>query len=63
MNKPIELKFRPVSVFEGGTGNLVLCQEWPSPQGDAYSRVVIEMKDAEYLATRILGVARAVQGD
>jgi hypothetical protein len=53
-------KFMAISVFEGGNGDLVLCQEWPSlHRGERFARVMIEMKDAEKLAGQILAVARA----
>ena len=48
-----------VDVFEGGTGNLVLCQEWPSMrQGERYTRIMIPMDEARALAESILAVAR-----
>jgi hypothetical protein len=59
-----ETKFMPVSVFKGGNGDLVLCQEWPSMAlGDRFSRVMVDMGDAEKLAAQILAVARAARGE
>lgn len=58
-----ETKFMPVSVFEGGNGDLVLCQEWPSvDQGERFMGVMLNMKDADRLATEILAVARVARG-
>lgn len=52
-----------VDVFQGGGGDLVLCQEWPSlTDGELYMRVIVNMKDAEELARRILDVARKANG-
>lgn len=64
MSDPIKLKFYPVSVFEGGNGDLVLCQAWPSESGERFTRIVVEMKDAEKLAYRILTktIVSAVNG-
>lgn len=48
-----------VDVFEGGTGNLVLCQEWPSMSlGERYTRIMVPMDEARELAEAILAVAR-----
>lgn len=59
-----ETKFMPISVFKGGNGDLVLCQEWPSMAfGERFMRVMTDMKDAEMLAMQILAVARAARGE
>jgi hypothetical protein len=60
----IDTKFMAVAVFEGGNGDLVLRQEWPSLKyGDRFVRVMVDMKDAEKLAMNILAVARASRGE
>jgi hypothetical protein len=46
----------PVDVFEGGAGNLVLCQEWPSLHGELYLRILLPMAEARQLAEAILAV-------
>jgi hypothetical protein len=53
-------QFMPVDVFRGGgTGNLVLCQEWPSMnRGERYVRIMVPMNEARELAEAILAVAR-----
>ena len=57
-----DAKFMAVAVFEGGNGDLVLRQEWPSiAHGDRFVRVMTDMKDAEKLAMHILSVARAAR--
>lgn len=56
-----DAKFMPVDAFEGGNGDLVLCQEWPSIESERYLRVMVPMKDAEKLAMQILAVARAAR--
>lgn len=59
-----DTKFMPVSVFEGGNGDLVLCQEWPSLKfGDRFVSVMLDMKDAEKLAMSIMSVARSARGN
>jgi hypothetical protein len=59
-----ETKFMPISVFKGGNGDLVLCQEWPSlERGERFARVMFDMKDAEKLAQQILAVARATRDE
>ena len=57
-----DTKFMAVAVFEGGNGDLVLCQEWPSLSGERFVRVMLDMKDAEKLAMNIMSVARAAPG-
>ena len=53
-------RFMPVSVYETSSGNLMLCQEWPSmDRGERFMRVAVNMEDAEKLAMHILSVARA----
>lgn len=48
-----------VDVFRGGTGNLVLSQEWPSmSRGERYVRIMVPMNEARALAEAILAVAR-----
>lgn len=59
--KVSELKqFMPVDVFKGaGSGNLVLCQEWPSmSRGEHYVRIMVPMDEARDLAEAILAVVR-----
>jgi hypothetical protein len=49
----------PVNVFKGGTGNLVICQEWPSmTRGERCVRVMVPMSEARELAEAILAVVR-----
>lgn len=55
-------KFMAVAVFEGGNGDLVLCQEWPSLSCERFVRVMLDMRDAEKLAMNILSVARSARG-
>jgi hypothetical protein len=50
----------PVEVFEGGTGALVICQEYTRQSGETYVRVVLPMSDAITLAEDILAVASRV---
>jgi hypothetical protein len=50
----------PVEVFEGGTGALVICQEYTQETGETYVRVSLPMSDAIALAENILGVASRV---
>jgi hypothetical protein len=51
----------PVDVFRGaGSDMLVLCQEWPSIDGEEYVRIVIPMREAEDIARRILREAQHV---
>jgi hypothetical protein len=50
----------PVEVFEGGTGALVICQEYTQQSGETYVRVVLPMSDAIALAEDILAVASRV---
>ena len=50
-----------VDAYEGGTGNLVLSQEWPSLRGETYSRIMLPMAEAEALAFAILAIARGRQ--
>lgn len=56
-----DTKFMAVAVFEGGNGDLVLCQEWPALAGDRFVRVMLDMKDAERLAMNIMSVARSAR--
>lgn len=63
MNDLKDTKFMPVDIFEGGNGDLVLCQEWPSIDRERYLRVMVPMGDAEKLAMQILAVARASRGE
>jgi hypothetical protein len=48
----------PPSVFKGGNGDLVICQEWPHIDGEHYTRVIVPMRDALKLAHAIIDVAR-----
>ena len=63
MIKPSEFSdLMAVDVFVGGTGNLVLCQEWPSlARGERYARVMVPMSEARELAEAILAVLREAQ--
>lgn len=57
MTRPEAFTFEvmPVDVYRGaGTGMLVLCQEWPSIDGETYMRIAIPLRDAESLACQIL---------
>ena len=45
-------------VFEGGTGDLVICQEWPGTDEEKYVRVIIPMHRALDLAVSIIGCYR-----
>lgn len=45
-----------VDVFKGANGDLVLCQERPTPERERYTRIIVEMKDAKALAETILSV-------
>lgn len=58
--KPSEFaELMPVDVFIGGTGNVVLCQEWPSlAKGERYTRIMIPISEARDLAEAILAVVR-----
>lgn len=55
-----ELALMP-EVFEGGLGDLVVCQEWPAIDGEHYSRVVVPMDRALELAAAIAAVARQAE--
>ena len=50
-------------VFCGGSGNLVIVQEWPSLEGERFSRIVIPLSKAELLAGAIMAVARGCCAD
>lgn len=52
----------PIDVFKGGCGHIVLCQEWSTETEESYLRVMLNERDAERLAMRILAVAREVRG-
>jgi hypothetical protein len=54
---PLREMMKP-DVYEGGTGKLVICQEWPSLKGDTYTYVMLPMAEAEALANAILDMAR-----
>ncbi len=47
----------PPGVFKGGTGDLVIVQEYTSLAGESYLRIRIPMADAARLAQDILAVA------
>jgi hypothetical protein len=51
-------EFMPVEAFEGATGLLVLRQEWPGLAGEAFSRLMMPMEQAEALARQILTLAQ-----
>jgi hypothetical protein len=52
----------PATVFEGGTGDLVIVQEYTSPDSETYVRVLIPMKDAATLAEEILSIVSHASG-
>ena len=52
----------PAECFEGGTGDLVICQEYPRQEGDFYARVRIPMARAVRLAEEILAIAAQASG-
>jgi hypothetical protein len=45
-------------VFRGALGDLVLCQEWPTLDGERYVRLIIPMDRALDLASAIAAAAR-----
>lgn len=51
-------KFMSLQVFEGGGGDLVIMQEYSTPEGEKYLRVITGMNNAEDLCERIMEVAR-----
>lgn len=51
----------PVDVYESGNGDLMLCQEWPDIDGDAYSRIKIPLDQAESVARRIIALAERLK--
>ncbi len=52
----------PVEVNEGSGGHILLCQEWSTLTEESYSRILINARDAERIAMRILTVAREIRG-
>ena len=56
------LETMPVECFEGGGGDLVVCQEYPRQDGEFYARVRIPMSEAARLAEEILAVAAHASG-
>ena len=51
----------PPEVFEGATGDLVICQEWSTEKNERYLRIRVPMAHAVALAERILAVARGAR--
>jgi hypothetical protein len=51
----------PPDVFKGGTGDLVICQEWSTETNERYLRIKVPMADAVALAEGILAVARGAR--
>ena len=51
-------KFMNIDVFEGGNGDLVLCQEYSTPREERYLRIITDMRNAEELCEAIMQVAR-----
>lgn len=51
----------PVDIYEGGGGDLVLCQEFPSIKGEHYVRIFIDMDQAEHICATIMEIARAAR--
>lgn len=49
----------PTEVFEGGCGDIVLLQEFPSEKGEQYVRVFISVADAERVCAEIMRIAGA----
>jgi hypothetical protein len=52
----------PAECFEGGTGDLVIVQEYTTLASETYVRVCIPMSDAVMLANDILAVAAHAAG-
>jgi len=52
----------PPQCFEGGSGDLVICQEYPRQEGEFYARVRIPMSGAVRLAEEILAIAAHASG-
>lgn len=53
-NKP-KPEFEKVDVYEGASGHIVLCQEWPDESGKpAYLRLMMSHHEAEVVATQML---------
>lgn len=50
------MEVMPVDVFEGGGGHIVLCQEWPSVEGERYLRIMLSTADAERVAKEISAI-------
>jgi hypothetical protein len=44
-------------VFEGASGHLIICQEWPALEETSYLRIMVSMVDARKLANEILAIA------
>jgi hypothetical protein len=47
----------PAECFEGGTGDLVIVQEYTSPDSETYVRIRVPMSDAVRLGKEILAIA------
>jgi hypothetical protein len=50
-----------IEVYEGGNGDVVLCQEWPALGGEQYTRVIISVRDAERVAHEILALVKRLK--
>jgi hypothetical protein len=53
----LHLNTMPPECFEGGSGDLVICQECTSQDSETYVRVRVPMREAVRLAEEILAVA------
>jgi hypothetical protein len=58
----LHVETMPAECFQGGTGDLVIVQEYTTPDSETYVRVRIPMSDAARLASDILKVAARVSG-
>jgi hypothetical protein len=56
------MEMMPAECFEGGTGDLVICQEHTRQDGESYIRIRVPMSDAVSLANEILTIAANVAG-
>jgi hypothetical protein len=52
----------PAECFEGGTGDLVICQEYTRQDGESYVCIRVPMSDAARLAKEILAIANHRSG-
>jgi hypothetical protein len=58
----LHLETMPAECFEGGTGDLVICQEHTCQDGESYLRIRVPMSDAVKLANDILTLAARAAG-